>query len=300
MLNYTQFLTEQVKDCMVKFSLKDFRKSDENIYIFTDRLPFDPVLHTHDFIELVYALSGTGVHEINGVEYEVKKGDLLFIDVGQTHRFTSTRGRLYVNIMIHPRFISSELVGHDNVMDFLSLSLFDEFQGYVAAGRPVVSFQRGDSAEVEFIVKRMIHEFEKKQIGYRAIINSYMKVLFAKMFREMNNGAKRDAAALPPEAIQYIDEHYFEKLSLQKLAEKTYYNPSYFCRLFKRTYGKSLTRYIQEKRVQEASRLLIDTDLPVEEICHKVGYADKGTFYNVFKAQQSLTPKAFRLKHQKK
>ena len=46
---------------MIKFfSLRDFPKSDENIYIFTDGLPFDPVLHTHDFIELVYALSGTG------------------------------------------------------------------------------------------------------------------------------------------------------------------------------------------------------------------------------------------------
>lgn len=57
---------------------------------------------------------------------------------------------------------------------------------------------------------------------------------------------------------------------------------------------------MQEKRVQEASRLLIDTDLPIEEICHKVGYSDKGTFYGIFKAHQALTPKAFRTKHQKK
>ena len=39
--------------------------------------------------------------------------------------------------------------------------------------------------------------------------------------------------------------------------------------------------------MQEASRLLIDTDLPIEEICHKVGYSDKGTFYGIFKAHQA-------------
>lgn len=288
---------------MIKFfSLRDFPKSDENIYIFTDGLPFDPVLHTHDFIELVYALSGTGIHEINGVEYEVKKGDLLFINKGQTHRFTSSRDRLYVNFLINPKFISSELVDHENVMDFLSLSLFDEFQGYVADGRPVVSFKRGDSAEVEFIVKRMIHEFQKKQIGYSAILNCYMKVLFAKMFREMNNGKRKMAGegSLPPEIIKYIDDNCFRKLTLQELADKTFYNPAYFSRLFKRCYGKTVTEYMQEKRVQEASRLLIDTDLPIEEICHKVGYSDKGTFYSIFKTHQALTPKAFRAKHQKK
>lgn len=288
---------------MTNFSLTDFPKSDENIYIFTDGLPFDPVLHTHDYIELVYALSGTGVHEINGVEYEVKKGDLLFINVGQTHRFTSTRDRLYVNFLINPKFISSELVDHDNVMDFLSLSLFDEFQGYVTDSTPVVTFKRGDSAEVEFIVKRMIQEFQKKRLGYNIILNSYMKILFAKMFREMQNGTRpgyADFRGLAPDLIQYIDENCFGKLTLKELAEKTFYNPAYFSRLFKQCYGKTLTEYIQEKRVQEASRLLLDTDLTVEEICHKVGYSDKGMFYSVFKAQQSLTPKAYRAKYQKK
>lgn len=288
---------------MTNFSLADFPKSDENIYIFTDGLPFDPVLHTHDYIELVYALSGTGVHEINGVEYAVKKGDLLFINVGQTHRFTSTRDRLYVNFLIKPKFISSELVDHENVMDFLSLSLFDEFQGYVTDSTPVVTFKRGDSAEVEFIVKRMIQEFQKKRLGYNIILNSYMKILFAKMFREMQSGNGSGYLAfrgLAPELIQYIDENCFGKLTLTELAEKTFYNPAYFSRLFKQCYGKTLTEYMQEKRVQEASRLLLDTDLSIEEICHKVGYSDKGTFYSIFKAQQSLTPKAFRAKHQKK
>ena len=43
--------------------------------------------HTHDFIEIIYIASGEGVERIDGVMHEVKRGDLLFVNFGETHSF---------------------------------------------------------------------------------------------------------------------------------------------------------------------------------------------------------------------
>ena len=97
-----------------------------------------------------------------------------------------------------------------------------------------------------------------------------------------------------PEIIQHIENNYYKSLSLEELAQKSFYNPSYFSRIFKELYGKTLTEYITEKRINEAIKLLENSEMTIEEICRKVGYADKKHFYRMFKQKMNLTPGQYR------
>ena len=123
-------------------------------------------------------------------------------------------------------------------------------------------------------------------------------VLITKFLREIRKkqmcSFDRQLQKIMPEILQYIEENYRNPLSLEELAEKSFYNPSYFSRIFKELYGKTLTEYITEKRINEAVKLLEDTSISIEDVCHKIGYSDKKHFYKVFKQKMKLTPGQYR------
>ena len=143
----------------------------------------------------------------------------------------------------------------------------------------------------------MLQEFSAKPVNYRTALKGYLLVLLTKIFRAI---ARETGSVLPhlhrvaPEILQYIENNLDRKITLQELAQRCFYNPSYFSRVFRDVYGKNLTEYIAEKRIQEADRLLCETTLSIEEISSRVGYQDRKQFYEVYKRLLGVSPGARR------
>lgn len=289
---------------MYEYKAKDLLKPEENINIFKCLIEGAEQTHTHDFIEIVYIMSGKGQHFINGVCYTVERGDMLFINFKQTHSFHSFGSMSYTNCLLKPEFISRELVDSENAFEVLALASFEDFEGSVGKTTPKVSFRGMDLIEIETIIEQMLKEFSEKSIGYRSILKGYISVLLAKIFREMRStdmaGILQHVNRITPEIIKYIEENCFERITLKELAQKCFYNPSYFSRVFKEYYGKNLTDFIHEKRVNEAMRLLKETSLSIEDICYGVGYKEKKQFYKIFKEYLEVTPNKVRNSIKKK
>ena len=145
----------------------------------------------------------------------------------------------------------------------------------------------------------MYKEFSTKEAGYISILNGYSRVLFSRILRKLkhtNSMGQADGCIgrIMEECLTYIDENCFEKITLKEIAERSFYNPAYFSRMFHLYCGKSLSEYIKEKRIMEAVRLLRDTDMSNEEIMLRVGYTDKKRFYQNFKDICHRTPSQFR------
>ena len=85
-------------------------------------------VHTHDFLEIVYILQGAGVQNVGGREYRVQRGDLLFINYGQTHAFRPEGSLTYYNILLKPEFLGEELMDAENAFSLLSLTAFEDFR----------------------------------------------------------------------------------------------------------------------------------------------------------------------------
>ncbi|RAP73674.1 helix-turn-helix domain-containing protein [Paenibacillus montanisoli] len=93
----------------------------------------------------------------------------------------------------------------------------------------------------------------------------------------------------------YIEQHLDEDLSLSKLAETVYFNPSYLCRLYKQTTGRALFDYVAEAKLARAKRYLKESPrLKVHEIARKVGFGSPAHFTRVFKKHSLLTPAQYR------
>lgn len=94
--------------------------------------------------------------------------------------------------------------------------------------------------------------------------------------------------------IKFISDNYAEPISLQDVSEIACMTTNSFCRFFKKKMNKPYTQFLNEVRIRNASRLLMQQDLPVMEICYKVGYSSITNFNKKFKEIMGCTPKKYR------
>lgn len=96
------------------------------------------------------------------------------------------------------------------------------------------------------------------------------------------------------EAVAYINENYFEELTLSGLADKYAVESSYFSRLFKQETGENLMLYIAGKRMEKAKELMQREDINIAEVAFMVGYDDYTYFSKVFKKHTGVSPRDYR------
>jgi AraC-like DNA-binding protein len=92
----------------------------------------------------------------------------------------------------------------------------------------------------------------------------------------------------------YIQEHLEHDLSLVTLAAVGETSPAHFARLFKHATGLAPHQYVITCRMEQAKRLLAETDMPLIEVGAQVGCADQSHFTALFRKHVALTPKAYR------
>lgn len=96
-------------------------------------------------------------------------------------------------------------------------------------------------------------------------------------------------------AVKYLSEHLdAPDLSLESVAAHVNLSPSYFSKIFKEVTGVAFTTYVTDLRLEKARDFLLHTDLPVQEICFKVGYNAPAYFIKQFKARYGFTPYDYR------
>lgn len=250
----------------------------------------DESLHDHDFVEIVYIHDGKGAHFINGVEYPVQKGNLLYINYGCTHSFKVYEKLVASNLMIKLDYFDKILMKEENIFYLLAMTSFEKIQVQLDKSRPLIFFTGKEREAIEFVFQELGQELSADNIGKNALLDSYINILFTNIFRKILVCDRKSETIIPGQIIDYICRHCGEKLTLKTLSEQCFYNPSYFSRLFKKAYNMTLTDFITEQRMKKFCTLLRETDLSVETIMNECGITNKTGFYNRFKAVYGCTP----------
>jgi AraC-like DNA-binding protein len=97
----------------------------------------------------------------------------------------------------------------------------------------------------------------------------------------------------------YIQKHYQQKIKLKDIASQVHMSEEYFSRYFRRVMKKAFFEYLNEYRINQACKLLIETENQVTEICYKAGFESIPFFYRQFKRFKSCQPKTYRMNFQK-
>ena len=95
-------------------------------------------------------------------------------------------------------------------------------------------------------------------------------------------------------ALEYIETHYGQQITLEALARLTGLSPKYFCRFFRTIVHRSPIDYVNYYRIECASHFLTATDMTVAEIAQHCGYNDSSFFIKQFRKYKGTTPRRYR------
>ena len=254
--------------------------------------------HSHDFIELSYVESGKAVHKLNGKKTIIQKGNYFILDYNSTHSYRQYGDEplVIINCLFMPEFIDKTLYKCRGFNDVVNNYSF-KFSNSVINISPANSVYMDDNGSVRSLLHTMYNEYEKRQSGFLEIIRCRLIEAIIITMRKTEFAKNLTQNSVCKSITKFAESHITDKDILSKASEKTNFSVSYLSSVFKKEMGLTFSKYIQVKRMEEACRLLANTDKKIIEIAQLVGYTDMKFFNSLFKANLGITPREFRKRY---
>ncbi|MBW4080012.1 response regulator [Paenibacillus sp. S150] len=142
-----------------------------------------------------------------------------------------------------------------------------------------------DNLRAEEVLEWIIHRLEDPCEAYEYVILTISR---------LGKEADLSNEDIIDNVRKYIVSHIDEALSLEDLGRIVHLHPVYLSKFYKQETGENLSSYILFKRLERASKLLIESNLHVVDISHMVGYKKSQYFIKLFKERYGVTPQQYR------
>ena len=242
-----------------------------------------------DYNTLIYVIKGTMYISEDGTDYEVGEGELLFLKRGLRHygvKETRSGTKWY--------FVLFHLDDPDE-----GIPLFEPNSAPLMPGQPLYCFEtlpKKLSGLKNGQIERSFSDFvDYCRVGddlKRMKINGMFYSLLADIALEKY--ADKYDYSLSYRIRSWLEKHYDEPFSAQKLEKEFFLGYKRMAAVFKEEYGISMQQYHNKQRMQMAANLLKTTALPVGDIAAKLGFDDRLYFSRCFHAFSGVSPKEYR------
>lgn len=130
--------------------------------------------------------------------------------------------------------------------------------------------------------------------GSVAELNAALEEAALSVTSKINSYNNRSIKLILRKAVEYLQAHYNEQVTLNEVAEHSYVSTYYISRMFKRELGKNFVDYLNEIRIEKAKELLKDIRYKTYEVAETVGIPDAHYFSRLFKKYVGVTPTEYR------
>jgi AraC-like DNA-binding protein len=250
--------------------------------------------YSDDAMEIAEVVSGRVRFQIGTVFFEAAEGELIFVPPTMVFRadavsdFAAVRG---------VSFNSSILEANMDKIDVDILYMF-----YVQAKNKISVF-KSEHPVHSTLAKYMQNSHDEdgsKEVCYKLPIRANIYLMMTELLRyycgskdELDRMIYHNVMRLRP-VVEYIAEHYNEKLTIEKLSDIITVSPDYFTKIFKESMGKTPIDYINTVRINRAMRYLSDTEMSMLEIADEIGFCNPNYFHKIFKQYMNSSPLAYR------
>lgn len=224
----------------------------------------------YDSFAIVYVRRGRLILISDGKKYVAGPGDLIFYDQRKPYTQKNESGE------------PLELIGL-YIYGANTRGFFDAF--YAAHG---CLLQNYDGALVEDAFNAISSEIENG--GDEIKISIAVHTLLSELLRTCDVRCNDDIA----DVIQYVCDHFTEKITTVELARKFYMDKFYLIRKFHARTGFMPREYISRLRFDHSIKLLEKTEMPIAEVARKVGFNDAKRLNELFASHTDLTPSEYR------
>jgi len=255
-------------------------------------------LHQHNFIEISYISSGSGIHRIWNESYPVSTGDLYVLNTAVAHGiFPHSSDEA---ISVHSLFFDPQDVFDTSIAQIGSENYLFGLFSHNNFALPLILSPK-QIRETSNIFDAVYEESNNKTNGWEYAIYAHLTLLMLKIRRladTLNHPqmySETKAVSLGANLLSLIHEHYTDSsFSLKTASDILYKSTSTLSRSFFSLTGKHFSDYLSSYRIQQAASYIKDTQLSNEEIANLCGYNNPHSFYKHFRQFYGSTPSEFR------
>lgn len=261
----------------------------------SDFIPY----HWHPELEIITVESGRVSITIADQTFDGLQGDVFFAASEQLHEIRAA--------------------GDDNqfhsfvfAADFLEFARGDQTQtgllAPLANGRlrfePALPCGAPGQAEVRALLAQMMERYAEGAAGYQLAVKAALLGIIAVcekhgLLHQQEQPKPDYKAKQLKDIVSFLGENFSSPLSLAEVSARFGLSPQYFCAFFKEHFGKTLTQHINSLRIEQAARLLRETDLPVMEVGFSVGFDNFSYFIKRFRTVYGVSPTHYRKQGQR-
>lgn len=247
-------------------------------------------MHWHKESEIIRINRGRMCFYLDDVEIIAETGDLLTIGGGVIHG-GEPDGCEYECIVYDPQALTPAIEScrvplrsllRSNV--FLKNGQIESSPGF----REAVNHLFATAADFDG------RSFEMLSAVF-AFLHCQLENMGTAQVRTVSERTWQKAEQLKP-ALEYIEQHYGQHISLDTLAKLTGFSPKYFCRYFRTIVHRSPIDYLNYYRIECAAHFLASADMNVAEVAVHCGFSDSSAFIKQFRKYKGTTPRQYRMR----
>ena len=266
--------------------------TDYRIFYYSDVNTHNLYAHSHDFYELYLLVSGKVVYKTGGIDFFLRKGDMLFINKRQWHNPVSIEANVpYERIVVHvsPKALV-ELSAADTSIDMAECFSRDHFLVY--------HYPPEILTNIRLILSKLFSVAEGNVFGHKLLGRAYLTELFVEI-NQYNHNKKiysfdketKDAQII--ELVkQYTLDHLHEEITIRMLADYLYMSTYHFMHVFKKNAGMSAYSFVLKIKLTAADEA-IRNGLSFSEAGEQCGFGDYCNFYRAFHKEYGMSPRQY-------
>lgn len=254
--------------------------------------------HWHTAVEIIMPISNIYTIVIGKTTYILQEGDILVIPPGELHELIAPKEGLR-RILLFDYSLISSLKGITNIFTVLNQP------------RLITSRNSKDTnAELVKIYDEITNEYNSNNTLREAAVYSLIIKMFVVLGRKYMNtehifpdvklNKQKEYIEKFNLIFDYINENYMEEITLDTIADVAGFSKFHFSRLFKQFTDMSFYDYLNQRRVKEAEKLLLNPNLSITEVAMRSGFSSISTFNRVFKNFKECTPTEFKNLYQRR
>lgn len=228
---------------------------------------------------ILYTISGQGILRYRGAELTLGEGDAVLIYCEEYQYYKTESEETWHHLWIH--------------FNGPSCRSYHEVINETAVNKVIIDDRDGFVSDFNAILKSPdVNDLNDSILCSMHVTNLLTAMVMAKYrVRPKVIGQQEEAIT---HSINYIKEHFTEKISLEQLAEEVHLSKYYYMKLFKEHTGMSPYEYLINSRINAAKKLLRRTSDPISKVAYSVGFLDECNFIRKFKMLTGITPLGFR------
>ena len=244
--------------------------------------------HQHSAVEILLTMEGYVDYQVRDQTYRVGKDEILIIPTEIPHALSMGTESSRMLFLFEPGPLL-EMRDIKRLKDSFArvFYLHDESDTHV---------------RVRELLRQVIDLYQEREMMWNTQCYSKIMEIYALLGQRYLAGMAPHAAAeestmdreVISSAMNYIDGHFQQKLTLDEVANFTGFSRYYFSRSFKQQTGFSFKEYLCQRRIQNAMELLIRTTRPMHEVAKESGFSSVATFNRSFREHKNCTPTQYR------